>query len=137
MSYLGVALERIAKENKRSQKDIAESANMPRSTVNRYFTGLYKEISDNEFAELIAAVTSKPGSRAELVAARCEDVRNGPGADLVEITVRGKPAERKQVNEVKLGPDHERALAFLRSQIPVNPALGDLVKNMAAAMGMK
>lgn len=139
MSYLGITLQRIAGDNDRSQKLIAENSGISRSTINRIFSGEIKDVADADFAAIASATTQKKQQQAELVAARCDDVRNGPGADLVEIVVRGKPVERKltEFPEVKLSREHERALAFLRSQVPLNEALGDVLKNMAVAMGLK
>src|SRR4051812_32424345 len=94
MSHLGIALKRIAEENKREQKEIADAAQVAQSQVSRWFSGLQKTISDPDFAAVLAVITKDPRQRAEIIAARCRDVKIGPGAELVEITVKGK-AEKK------------------------------------------
>lgn len=136
MSYLSLAFKRIAEQNKRTQKEIADSAGLSTATLSRYFAGEIKDVDDKDFSAIAEACTPKKQERAELVAARCEDVRNGPGSDLVEIVVRGKSSERKGSDfpEVKLPLEIERAFAYLRSQVPELPELGDEMLSKAKGL---
>ena len=78
--------------------------------------------------------------QAELVAARCMDVRTGPGAELVEITFKGDGqhgGRERKVLEVKLSHETERAFAWLRSQCPINADLERHLIGYARLTGMK
>jgi hypothetical protein len=70
------------------------------------------------------------------------DVRIGPGADLVEITIKGQPkssgaTSAGEFEKVELSHETERAFAWLRSQCPVNPDLERHLVGYARLTGMK
>jgi transcriptional regulator with XRE-family HTH domain len=142
MSYLGIKLQQVAQENSRSQREIADAAGLTKSHIHRIFSGAQKFVTDEDFAAITSATATSQRERAEIVAARARDVINGPGADLVEVTVKGKPPNEKkdalaEAAAVKLPHDLERAIAFIRSQVPLNPALQETLLGMARAFGMK
>jgi hypothetical protein len=79
-------------------------------------------------------------AQAELVAARCMDARVGPGSELVEIMVKksgSAPAAQLQPPSVELGAETERAIAWLRSQCPLNPDLEKHLVGYAKLTGMR
>ena len=88
---------------------------------------------------LVQTVTGR--TMAELIAARCMDARVGPGAELVEISVKGhaptKGEKQKEFPDVELSHETERAFAWLRSQCPVNPDLEKHLVGYAKLMGMR
>jgi transcriptional regulator with XRE-family HTH domain len=141
MSYMGLALQRIAQENGRTQKEIAQAANVAPSQLNRLFSGSQTSVTNEDFAAIVAATARTNRERAEIIAARMRDCQVGPGAELIEIVIRGKEKkdERDPFNfgQAELPHEQEKALAFLRSQIPSNPALGELFVNHARSLGMK
>jgi transcriptional regulator with XRE-family HTH domain len=132
-----------------SQADLARQAGMSRSYISRLFSGDEAALTDENMLGLLKVFSGNQHMQAELVAARCMDVRNGPGSEAVEISVkraeRGSGPSRTgqddkvldKVQEVQLGEEAEKAFAWLRSQCPVN---GELEKHLIAyakLMGMK
>jgi len=140
MSYFSTALKRVTERNGLKQADIVRESRLTRSHVSRLFTGGQTLVYDADFAAILRVFRRNPHDQAELVAARCMDARNGPGAELVEITIKGE-AERREgrhrPEEIELSHETERALAWLRSRCPVNPALEEHLVGYARLTGMK
>lgn len=138
MSYFSTALKRIAERNALKQADLVRESGLTRSHVSRLFTGDQKLVYDSDFAAILRVFKHDPRDQAELIAARCMDVRNGPGAELVEITVKDR-AERREgrLEDVELSHETESAFAWLRSQCPVNPDLERHLVGYARLTGMK
>ena len=141
MSYFSTALNRIAEKAGLKQADISRESGLTRSHVSRLFTGDQKAVYDQDLAALLRVFHRDPHDQAELIAARCLDVRNGPGAELVEISVKAQaPTRRESRNEfedVQLSHETERAFAWLRSQCPINPDLEKHLVGYARLTGMK
>ena len=142
MSYFSTALNQLSERNGFKQADIARESGLSRSHVSRLFNGDQKAIYDSDMAAILRAFRKDPRDQAELIAARCMDVRTGPGAELVEISIKGqtKAAGDKPANEfekVELSHETERAFAWLRSQCPVNPDLEKHLVGYARLTGMK
>jgi len=140
MSYFSTALKRIAERNELKQADIVRESGLTRSHVSRLFTGDQKAVYDTDMAAILRVFRHNPRDQAELVAARCMDVRTGPGADLVEITIKGEEqAQRsgRDIRDVELSHETERAFAWLRSQCPINADLEKHLVGYARLTGMK
>lgn len=144
MSYLSIALQRQTERRHLNQSDIARGANLSRSYISRLFTGESHELSDQNFAALLKIFVADPLAQAELIAARCQDAKAAavgtPGADLVEIQVKGAaPAQKPEFGlpQVQLSNETERAFAWLRSQCPLNPDLEQHLVGYAKLTGMK
>ena len=142
MSYFSTALKRIAERNGIRQADIVRESGLTRSHVSRLFTGDQKMVYDADVSAILRVFRRNPREQAELVAARCMDVRTGPGAEWVEITIKsdgqaqGSGRER-EIQDVELSHETERAFAWLRSQCPVNPDLERHLVGYARLTGMK
>jgi len=68
------------------------------------------------------------------------DVRTGPGADFVEITIKGEEQSQRSgrdIRDVELSHETERAFAWLRSQCPINADLEKHLVGYARLTGMK
>ena len=140
MSYFSTALKRIAERNDFKQADIVRESGLTRSHVSRLFTGDQKQVYDADMAAILRVFRRNPREQAELVAARCMDVRTGPGAELVEITIKsdGQRSEReREIQDVELSHETERAFAWLRSQCPINADLEKHLVGYARLTGMK
>ena len=142
MSYFSTALKRIAERNELRQADIVRESGLTRSHVSRLFKGDQKMVYDIDVSAILRVFRSNPHDQAELVAARCMDVRTGPGAELVEITIKSEgqaqPSGReREIQEVELSHDTERAFAWLRSQCPINADLEKHLVGYARLTGMK
>jgi transcriptional regulator with XRE-family HTH domain len=140
MSYFSTALKRIAERNELKQADIVRESGLTRSHVSRLFTGDQKQVYDADMAAILRVFRRNPRDQAELVAARCMDVRTGPGAELVEIAVKsdGQHSERaREIQDVELSHETERAFAWLRSQCPINADLERHLVGYARLTGMK
>ena len=142
MSYFSTALKRIAERNDLKQADIVRESGLTRSHVSRLFTGDQKQVYDADMAAILRVFRSKPLDQAELVAARCMDVRTGPGADLVEITIKSdgqaqRSGRERDIQDVELSHETERAFAWLRSQCPINADLEKHLVGYARLTGMK
>lgn len=142
MSYLSIALQRQTERRRLNQSDIARGASLSRSYISRLFSGESHELSDQNFAAILKIFAADPLAQAELIAARCQDAKTAavgtPGADLVEIKVKGAaPVQKPEFEEVHLSQETERAFAWLRSQCPVNPDLEKHLVGYARLTGMK
>lgn len=142
MSYFSTALKRIAEKNELRQADIVRESGLTRSHVSRLFKGDQKMVYDVDVSAILRVFRSNPHDQAELVAARCMDVRTGPGAELVEITIKSEgqaqPSGReREIQEVELSHETERAFAWLRSQCPINADLEKHLVGYARLTGMK
>lgn len=142
MSYFSTALKRIAEKNALKQADIVRESGLTRSHVSRLFTGDQKMVYDIDATAILRAFRRNPRDQAELVAARCMDARIGPGAELVEITIKSEgQAQRsgpeRDIREVELSHETERAFAWLRSQCPINADLEKHLVGYARLTGMK
>jgi len=141
MSYLSIALQRRIERRQMNQSDLANQSGISKSYISRLFSGVAKELSDENFVAVLKVFAADPQAQAELVAARCMDVRVGPGSELVEISVKGrapaKSEKQKEFPEVELSHETERAVAWLRSQCPVNPELEKHLVGYAKLTGMK
>lgn len=141
MSYLSTALNRALDRYQWKQADVARETGLTRSHVSRVCNGDQRSITDEDFAVLLRAFRRDPRDQAELVAARCMDARVGPGADLVEISIKGQvPAQagaRSELPDVALSHETERAFAWLRRLCPVNADLEQHIVGYARLMGLK
>ena len=141
MSYLSIALQRRIERRQMNQSDLAKQSGISRSYISRLFSGEATELSDENFVAVLKVFAADTQAQAELIAARCMDVRVGPGSELVEIAVKGrtpaKNGEQKEFPDVELSHETERAFAWLRSQCPVNPELEKHLVGYAKLTGMK
>ena len=144
MSYLSIALQRQIERRRMNQSELARGAGLSKSHVSRLFSGESKDLSDENFVAILKTFSADPHTQAELIAARCMDTLAGaagtPGADLVEIRVKGAGlAEKREFEppQVHLSQETERAFAWLRSQCPLNPDLEQHLTGYARLMGMK
>jgi transcriptional regulator with XRE-family HTH domain len=142
MSFFSTALKRIAERNELRQADIVRESGLTRSHVSRLFKGDQKMVYDIDVSAILRVFRSNPHDQAELVAARCMDVRTGPGAELVEITIKSEgqaqqSGREREIQEVELSHETERAFAWLRSQCPINADLEKHLVGYARLTGMK
>lgn len=80
--------------------------------------GQKRDLSREELEILAPAITSKPEEQAELVMATMKDHCFGPGAELIEIEIRGhKRKEPAPAQQVKLSPRLEEAFELLRDAV--------------------
>jgi hypothetical protein len=123
------------------QADISRESNLSRAHVSRLFNGDQHSLSDENFIAVLNAFSRHKQSQAELIAARCMDARIGPGADLVEITIKTATENRAKENDeflhVELSKDAERAFAWLISQCPLNSEMEQHLIGFARLTGMK
>lgn len=146
MSYFSIALQRAAESGHKSQTDIGNLSGVSRSFISRLMTGDAAELSDKHFTAILRVFASSPRTQAEIIAARCLDIlavaraANTPGAELVEISIKGHaptaPAESSLPEHVHLSRETEKAFAWLRSQCPVNPDLEKHLVGYARMLGM-
>ena len=137
MSYFSTALTRLAERAGLNQADVVRAAGLTRSHVSRVFTAEQRVVSDEDFTALLG-VFKLPIERAELVMARCMDARIGPGAELVEISIKMEGVgTMKERPTVELSAETEKAFAWLRSQCPLNPELEKHLVGYARITGMK
>jgi transcriptional regulator with XRE-family HTH domain len=144
MSYFSIALQRQTEQRHLNQSDLAKASGLSKSYISRLFSGASHDLSDENFGAVLKIFSADQLAQAELIAARCLDAKAGaagtPGADLVEIKVKGAgPAEKREIEapQVHLSQETERAFAWLRSQCPLNPDLEQHLVGYAHLMGMK
>jgi transcriptional regulator with XRE-family HTH domain len=142
MSYFRVALQRAAERRQLSQAELARHAGLSKSFVSRLLTGENADLSDENLTLILKVFGADERTQAELIAARCMDVRVGPGSELVEIAIKGtaqgaKREAEAELPQVHLGEEAERAFAWLRSQCPVNADLEKHLIGYARLTGMK
>jgi transcriptional regulator with XRE-family HTH domain len=150
MSYFSTALQRCAERRQLNQSDLAKRSGISNSYISRLYSGESRDLSDANFAGLLNAFVTDPAAQAEIIAARCMDVREiarfakAPGADLVEIRVKPTEARTKNIAQsgsdlpvVELSHETERAFEWLRSQCPINPDLEKHLVGYAKLTGMR
>jgi transcriptional regulator with XRE-family HTH domain len=139
MSHLQHTLLRCAERRGWNQSDLARQSGISRSYISRLCSGEAHELSDANFVAILNAFAPDSAAQADLIAARCQDVRIGPGAELVDVLVRRKPGSGQNdgPDGARLTPETERAFAWLRSQCPLNPALEQHILGYAKLMGMR
>jgi hypothetical protein len=140
MSYLSIALQRQTERHRLNQSAVARGSGLSKSYISRLFSGEAHELSDPNFTSILGLFSADSHAQAELIAARCMDARVGPGAELVEVKVKGPaPGERREPEspQVPLSQETERAFAWLRSQCPLNPELERHLVGYAKLTGMK
>lgn len=140
MSYLSIALQRRAERRQLNQSDLAKLSGISRSYISRLFSGVSSELSDDNFIAVLKVFAADPAAQAEIIAARCMDARVGPSSELVEIMVKKSspsPTAARLAPEIELSAETERALAWLRSQCPLNPDLEKHLVGYAKLTGMK
>ena len=138
MSYFSTALTRITERNQLRQADVARESGLTRSHVSRLFNGEQRTITDEDFISLLKAYREKR-DQAEIIAARCMDVRVGPAAALVEITVKvpgAANAAEAKLPDVELSHETEEMFRWLRRQCPLSPAMEKHLLGFAKMMGM-
>ena len=148
MSYFSTALQRCAERRQLNQSDLAKRSGVSNSHISRLYNGESRDLSDANFVGLLSAFATDPAAQAEIIAARCMDIREiarfakAPGADLVEIATRQthRPVESAKATRlpvVELSHETERAFEWLRSQCPINPDLEKHLVGYAKLTGMK
>lgn len=141
MSYLSIALQRRIERRQMNQSDLANQSGISKSYISRLLSGVAKELSDDNFVAVLKVFAADPQAQAELIAARCMDVRIGPGSELVDITIKPQDARTKTPSptpaHIELGAETERAFAWLRSQCPINPDLEKHLVGYAKLTGLR
>jgi transcriptional regulator with XRE-family HTH domain len=139
MSYFSVALQRQAEQRKLNQSEIARRSGISRSFISRVMSGEAQEMSEQNFLAILKIFSGDPNAQAQLIAARCHDVRIGPGAELVEVRIKGagEVIDEIPMAKVPLPLETERAFAWLRSQCPLNPELEKHLVGYAKLTGMR
>ena len=147
VSYLSTALVRLAEQHGFIQADLSRQTGLSRAHISRLCGGEAKDLSDQNFGDVLKVFAADPRAQAELIVARCLDAREGgvasapTAAALVEIKVRGQsPTERTDPElpeQVHLSRETEKAFAWLRRQCPVNPDLEQHLVGYARMLGMK
>ncbi len=156
MSYFSTALTRITERNQLRQADVVRDSGLTRSHVSRLFSGEQRTITDEDFIFILKAYRDRR-DQAELTAARCMDMRIGPAAQLVDITVNlpqpgaeAAMAERtvaehtvavravaeRKLPDVELSHETEEMFRWLRRQCPLSPAMEKHLLSFARMMGM-
>ncbi len=142
MSYLSTALQRQLERHHMNQSELARRAGLSKSHISRLLSGASHDLSDENFRAILKTFLADQVAQAEPVAARCMDTLAGaagtPGADLVEIKVKGTGDNRgTEPPQLHLSRETERAFAWLRSQCPLNPDLEQHLVGYARLMGMR
>jgi len=145
MSYLGNALVRMIEQHGLTQTEVARKAGLSGAHICRVCSGEAKDLLDRHFAGLVKVFAADAKAQAELIAARCLDARacvaSTPGGALVEVRIRDRapaepPAADLPEHHVHLSRETEKAIAWLRSQCPVNPELEKHLVGYARMLGM-
>ena len=137
MSHLSIALQRHCERRHFTQNDFARQSGLLPSTISRYFSQAPGDISNDNFLSFLKAFSNDSQAQAELVAARCLDVRIGPGSDQVEISLKKAGTSPVSSPLTELSQESERAFAWLRDQCPLNPDLEKHLIGYAKLLGMK
>ena len=150
MSYFSNALQRCAERRQLNQTDLAKLSGVSGSHISRLYSGESRDLSNTNFKGLLNAFATDPASQAEIIAARCMDIREiarfakVPGAEMVDIAVR-VPNRQPEIGNrkspelpvVELSHETERAFEWLRGQCPINPDLEKHLVGYARMLGMK
>jgi transcriptional regulator with XRE-family HTH domain len=140
MSYLSHALQRCCESRDITQSELSRRCGVSRSFISRLCSGEARDLSDENFVAILNVFAGDSAAQAELVAARCMDVRIGPGSQLVKVEAtvpkRGDAKNADAEFEVSLSHETEETFRWLRRQCPLNPSLERHLLGYAKLMGM-
>ena len=115
--------------------DIARHLGSSEAHASRLVSGRQKFVSDEDFIKILEKVATTQRDRAALVAARCLDHKIGPGSEMVRISIGNKKSKGEREFQLELDQETEEAFDYLRSIIPQNPKVKEMVIGWAGLLG--
>lgn len=133
MSYLATELARILKQNGLKAAELARKSQLGRPEISRWLNGLQVYISEEDLTAIARASSKNPKDHARLVWARLMDVKKGPGAELVKVTVLDEPmsGEECPAYAVKLPPKVQADMDKIMAAIGDDPQLRRIIHGLA------
>lgn len=115
MSNFGAKLAELLERKRMMQSELSRLSGIDDTIISRWVTGRQRSVSADDLEKLCLQVSSSPRERAELVRAHLFDELPAVGAELIEISIRGKAASSDLV------PDYRATLP-----LPIQRALETL-----------
>ena len=124
-------LERLLSDKKLSQVDVSSRSSISQSQISKWLRGEQNSINSEQMEALVTAITNDPQEQAAIVRAHLLDEKFGPGANLVEVIVKG--ASKKNNS----GSRGDKAVRFLGEIRMTDRTANDLLIDLARALGAK
>lgn len=129
-SVLGLEIDRMLLERGWTMTSLATKTDYPQSGFSRLIGGAQRFITEDHLPRIINTLATNDDEKARLVAAHLIDHRTGlPGADLVEISIKGQTAAAPTT-------ELDDALAFLSDKARQVRSVGELIILLARNSGM-
>lgn len=131
MSYFGNALTELLQRKKMTAVRLSELSGVGEPMISRYRNGDQKWISPEDLAALARHASDDPRDRAGLIKAHLLDECTGPGAELLEISVRGVQELRDVARTtIPLPAEAEANFAALREWYIKDARVREIVDNL-------
>lgn len=131
MSYFGNALSELLTRKKMRAVRLAELSGVGQPTISRYISGEQTFVSLEDLEAIAGAISDEPMEQAELVRAHLLDECQGPGAQLIDVSVSGHVL-REVVTpyQVKLPEDLEQCMAIIREHVIKDKNVREIVEGL-------
>lgn len=131
MSYFGTTLSELLKRKNMKAVKLAELSGVAQATISRYINFEQLFVDPKDLRSMASAISNDPAEQAELIRAHLMDERGeGPGADLVDVTVGHELRERPAPYLVKLADELEDTFAVIREHVIKNKDVRDIVQGL-------
>lgn len=133
MSYFGEALTELLERKKMTAALLSELSGVDQASISRYRKGERTWVSPEDLASIAKVASEDPQDRAALIKAHLRDECHGPGADLIEIGIRGVAELRDtpgNVAPVRLRKDAEENFAAIRQWYVKNRNVREVVDGL-------
>jgi transcriptional regulator with XRE-family HTH domain len=122
MSHFGTTLKALIESNQLAASDVAKQAEIDPSLISRWMSGTRSTPSLDNLSKVAAIVGKTRRERAEIIASHLRDRCDGPGSELIRISVDGKAPKQ-------LIPDND--IEYLVTSAAHDPVLLELLSNLA------
>lgn len=112
--------------------DFVRLTGMDRATLWRLENNEQKSITDDDLNAILTKICETDEDRAKLIMARMRDVQVGPGAELVQLSISGKPVAALR-DEPPASHPFERALQTIRANHE-SPEVQDVIISIASLL---
>lgn len=131
MSYFGGALTELLERKNLKAVKLAEMSGVSQPMISRLCSGDQVWISPEDLTAIAKHASDDPRDRAGLIKAHLLDECNGPGADLLEISIRGVGELRDVARTIiPLRAEAEANFAALREWYVKDARVREIVDNL-------
>lgn len=127
MSHFATKLKAILDQKNLSLTELAGMSGLSLAHIWKLATGKQTWVSVADLTRISLALTDNPRERAELLYAHLLDECQGPGADLIQITIEGKETPELRT----IAPGIEKTFRILRREAEFDTDLQEMLNALA------